>query len=413
MPSIYFLLFFTALATSTQAVNSTLLTRVRATYEHIHAHPEIGNKEFETSKLIRAELEQAGYTEFVDSPSLKTEVIAVLRTGRPGPTICLRAELDALAIAEETECEFISTVPGMMHACGHDAHAAMLLGAAIELKNDPTVNGNIVFLFQPAEEVKGGADDIINDSTLQKLGVEQVFAQHVFPGLPVGVIRIAPGPVLAGSNYYSVTVTGRGSHAAYPHQGDDVPTCMANIIAGLTGLPARKMNVLEEPCIMSVAWIECDTAKTYNVLDEECSFGGTVRAYFDIADSIQNGGTIESLMNDYITNTAEAYGCTAELKLRRGAPPTTNDPALCEAVLKAPDKFPALRADGESIKRMTAEDFSYYTQTFPCLYFSLGVAKDGLGDVGLHQSKFSIHPDALEVGTNFLIWLARWSTRTQ
>jgi len=390
-----------------------VLSKVRITYEHIHAHPEIGNKEFETSKLIRTELEQAGYTEFVDSPSLKTEVITVMRTGRPGPTICLRAELDALAISEETECNFSSTVPGMMHACGHDAHAAMLLGAALELKNDPNVNGNIVFLFQPAEEVKGGADDIISDSTLQKLGVEKVFGQHVFPGLPVGVIRIAPGPVLAGSNYYSVKVSGRGSHAAYPHQGDDVPMCIANIISGLTSLPARKMNVLEEPCIMSVAWIECDTAKTYNVLPEECSFGGTVRAYIDIADSIQNGGTIESLMNDYITNTAEAYGCTAELKLRRGAPPTTNDLALCEAMLSAPDKFPALRADGESIKRMTAEDFSYYTQVFPCLYFSLGVAKEGLGEVGLHQSKFSIHPDALEVGTEFLIWLAEWSTRAK
>lgn len=407
------LLVVVLMSTPAWAAGSATRSLVRSTYEHIHAHPEIGHKEFETSKLIRTELEKAGYTEFVDSPSLKTEVISVLRTGRPGPTICLRAELDALAIAEETECDFISTVPGMMHACGHDAHAAMLLGAAVELKNSRDVSGTVVFLFQPAEEVKGGADDIIKDSTLHKLGVEKVFGQHVFPGLPAGVIRIAPGAVLAGSNYYSVKVSGRGSHAAYPHQGDDVPTCTANIISGLTSLPARKMNVLEEPCIMSVAWIECDTSKTYNVLSEECSFGGTVRAYFDIADSIQNGGTIESLMNEYITHTAAACGCTAELRLRRGAPPTTNNPELCEAVLSAADKFPALRADGESIRRMTAEDFAYYTQEFPCLYFSLGIAKDGLGEAGLHQSQFTIHPDALEVGTDFLIWLAEWSTRTE
>lgn len=398
---------------ATQSFAMDVQSKVSSIYEQIHAHPEIGNREFETSKLIRAELEQAGYTEFVDSPSLATEVITVLRTGKPGATICLRAELDALEILEDSTHAVCSTVPGMMHACGHDAHAAMLLGAALELKQNPNVTGNVVFLFQPAEEVKGGADDIVKDSTLQKLGVTKVFGQHVFPGLPVGVIRIAPGPVLAGSNYYSVTVKGRGSHAAYPHQGDDVPNCMANMIAGLTGLPARKMNVLEEPCIMSVAWMECDTAKTFNVLASEGSFGGTVRAYIDIADSIQNGGTIESLMENYLTNTAAAHGCTADLKLRRGAPPTTNDPELCDNILRAKDKFPALRADGESIKRMTAEDFSYYTQVFPSLYFSLGVAKDGLGEVGLHQSDFTIHPDALETGTAFLIWLAEWSTKAK
>ncbi|MBK6765174.1 MAG: M20/M25/M40 family metallo-hydrolase [bacterium] len=233
----------------------------------------------------------------------------------------------------------------------------------------------------------------------------------MFPGLPVGVIRIAPGPVLAGSNYYSVNVTGRGSHAAYPHQGDDVPTCLANIVSGLTSLPARKMNVLEEPCIMSVTWIESDTSHTYNVLPPEASFGGTVRAYMDIADTLQNGGTIEELMRDYITHTSQAHGCEAELRLRRGAPPTVNDPALWAAVLEAAREFPALRADGESIKRMTAEDFSYYTQEFPSLYFSLGIAKDGIGDAGLHTEHFAIHPDALDVGTRFLNWLAVWGTR--
>jgi len=384
---------------------------VRSMYEQIHAHPETGHHEFETSKLIRYELEQAGYTEFIDSPSLKTDVIAVLRTGRPGRTICLRAELDALEILEDSTHKICSEIPGRMHACGHDAHAAMLLGSAIELKNEPRLTGTVVFLWQPAEEVKGGADDIVRDSTLHKLGVERVFGQHVFPGLPVGVVRIAPGPVLAGSNYYSVNVTGRGSHAAYPHQGDDVPTCLANIVAGLTSLPARKMNVLEEPCVMSVTWIECDTSHTYNVLPSECSFGGTVRAYMDIADTLQNGGTIEEMMRDYVTHTAQAYGCEAELKLRRGAPPTVNDPKLCAAVLEAASDFPMLRADGESIKRMTAEDFSYYTQEFPSLYFSLGIAKDGIGSAGLHTEQFTIHPDALLAGTRFMNWLAVWGTR--
>lgn len=412
MPFSTLSIFVTILILTSQGF-ADVSPKVRATYEQIHANPELGNTEFETSKLIRAELEQAGYTEFVDSPSLKTEVIAVLRTGRPGPVICLRADLDGLEIAEKSGLEYASKIPGLSHACGHDAHSAMLLGAAMELKNDPSVNGTIVFLFQPAEEVKGGADDIIADSVLHKLGVKAVFGQHVFPGLPVGIVRIAPGPVLAGSNYYSVKVSGRGSHAAYPHQGDDVPTCLANIVSGVTTLPARKMNVLEEPCIMSVGWIECDTAKVYNALPEECSFGGTVRAYFDIADTIQNGGTIETLMSDYITHTAEACGCTAELRLRRGAPPTLNNVALTEAVLTSAHEFPALRGDGASIQRMTAEDFAYYTQEFPSLYFSLGIAKDGLGEAGLHTSEFSIHPDALAVGTDFLIWLAQWSTRAQ
>ncbi|MBK6765175.1 MAG: amidohydrolase [bacterium] len=148
-------------------------------YARIHSQPEMGHREFETGRLIRDELERAGYTEFVDAPSLETEVIAVLRTGRPGRTICLRAELDALEILEDSTHEVCSAVPGRMHACGHDAHAAMLLGAALELRDEPRVTGTVVFLFQPAEEVKGGADDIVRDSTLHKLGVENVWTARV------------------------------------------------------------------------------------------------------------------------------------------------------------------------------------------------------------------------------------------
>jgi amidohydrolase len=390
------------------AVEREIQETVKSIYQQIHQHPELSHQEFQTSLLIRGELERAGFTEFVDAPSLETELITVLRTGKPGPVTCLRAELDALGIQEKTEFSFASTVEGSMHACGHDAHAAMLLGAALALKADTTLRGTIVFLWQPAEEHRGGADDIIHDRTLHELGVERVFAQHVTPKIPVGDVQLTAGPLLAGSNYFRVTVSGKSSHGAFPHEGTDVPVALSELVSGLPTLPARRMNVIKEPCIISVGWIECDTQKVYNQIPDECSFGGTVRAFFDIGDTLQNGLTIESMMSGYLTNLAAAYGCSANFRMSRGAPPTVNDKSLAAKLLPEIQTGWEYGEVSQGDRYMTAEDFAYYTQEFPSLYFRLGIAKEGLGEVGLHQSEFTIHPDALEVGTQLLIWLAHY-----
>src|SRR4029077_16525947 len=174
---------------------------------------------FETSKLVRRRLEELGFTQFVDVASLPTAVVAMMDTGRPGKTIALRSELDARPGTEATGLPFSSTVPNRVHSCGHDAHAAILLGVAEVIKtNESLFAGRIVFVFQPAEETAGGADDIVRENVLSKLGVEAMLAQHSAPGLAVGKFQVSPGAIMAGSSYFTVDIKGKGGHAATPDQ---------------------------------------------------------------------------------------------------------------------------------------------------------------------------------------------------
>ena len=388
-------------------IEKAVSDKVQKTYQTIHQHPELSMQEYETGALIRKELEAAGFTEFVDAESLETEVIAVLRTGKPGKTTCLRAELDALGgTTERTGLPYSSTVEGVMHACGHDAHAAMLLGAALLLKDDPDLTGTIVFLWQPAEEKAGGADDIVDERVLHKLGVERVFAQHVAGGVEVGNIEFKSGPLLAGSNYFWGEITGNGSHGAYPHSGDDIPVTLGEIAAGLPTLPARQMNVVKEPCIITVAWLECGEERTLNKIPSSGSFGGTIRAFFDIDKELSNGKSITSIVTKYVMKTAQARNCNATLEIVRGAPPTVNNEALAASILPYLNQNWEHGSILESSRRMVAEDFAYYTKDFPSLFFKLGIAKDSLGWQTVHRDDFTIHPDALDIGVELLVLLA-------
>lgn len=218
-----------ALTVQAQGVTGAVASAVpvaRDAYFYLHANPELGNKEFLAHAYIEKQLRALGFTEFVAAPSAPTAVIAVFDTGRPGRTIALRAEMDARPLDQVSEPaghQPRSSIAGVMHNCGHDVHAAVLLGtAALVRANAAHFNGKIVFLFQPAEEIAGGADDIVKDRILEQRHVERIFALHAAPGMPVGTVGLSEGAILAGSNYFTLTLKGRGSHAAAPQDGGDV-----------------------------------------------------------------------------------------------------------------------------------------------------------------------------------------------
>lgn len=387
----------------------------RDAYVFLHTNPELGKKEVKAHAYLTERLKAFGYTDFVASPSLPTAVIAVLDTGRPGPTIALRAEMDARPLPdgadEPADHMPRSQVKGVMHNCGHDAHAAILLGVAAMLKKHVgQLSGKIVFLFQPAEEVAGGADDIVRDGTLEKLGVTRIFAEHSAPGMPVGTVGVAPGDTLAGSNYFKLVLTGRSSHAAAPADGDDVALGAMKVAEEISELPARRLDISSRPAVVSITNFTANSGAT-NVLPGSAEIDGTIRAYEDPTVAPAGGRSLKDIVTARVAAVAAAYGLTPSWKeFRVAAPPTRNDPALFATTTPVlAGAFPG-RVDTTGYRSMYSEDFAYYTSRTPALYFSLGIAKDGLGGAGVHTAGFTIHPDALRSGMTLMALLAEIGT---
>jgi amidohydrolase len=402
-------------AAITAADVAPVMDEVRADFEEFHRHPELGKQEIETSRRVRARLRAVGFTRFEDIPALPTAVVAVLDTGRPGPTIALRSELDARPGDETTGLPYASTVKGVMHSCGHDAHAAILLGAArVLFARRSALRGRVVFVFQPAEETPGGADDIVADGVLDRLHVKAIFALHSAPGLAVGKVELTAGPVLAGSTYFTGHVHGAGSHAAAPFEGDDVVASAARIVDRLVDLPARHLDGIAHPAVISVTALAAGDVKAANVLPTDAELRGTVRSFDDLEKTAVTaaGATLEGLIASQVSGWATALHVTATLEWRRGSPPTVNDPALAARLT------PALRDAwgkgdlGEQPRAMFSEDFAFYTSGRPALYVSLGVAKGDLGKQPVHTNAFSVHPDALEAGVRWTALVADVALRS-
>lgn len=377
------------------------------TYKTIHSYPELGKHEFKTAQLIRSRLREFGYVDFIPVPNLDTAVIAVLDTGRPGKVVALRAELDGRPGTEETKLPYASKVPNVMHSCGHDAHAAILLGAAKALYDlRVSITGKIVFVFQPAEETAGGADDIVASNVLDKLGVEYLYALHSAPTVPVGSVQISPGSILAGSNYFTVTLNGKSSHAASPQEGSDLITVAAEAVTSLTKIPARSMDVVGRPALMSVTYFQAGDEKVLNILPSTASFKGTIRSFEDI-DMAEDTSqlSIHALMKQRLDGIAAAYNIKIDLEIRKGSPPTINNRVAFDKVF-----IPLRRLDSnlsyiDFPRFMFSEDFAFYTPKHSCLYLGLGVAKDGMGGEPVHTSRFSVSLDALTVGVRLMVRL--------
>jgi amidohydrolase len=390
---------------------ATAGTRAFAHYQALHRIPELGKQEFKTAAYIRQQLQAAGIRDLRTVAGLPTAVIAVIDTGKPGRAVALRAEMDARKGSETSGLPYASQIPGMMHSCGHDAHAAMLLAAAETIaKAAKGLTGRYVLVFQPAEETAGGADDIVASGILSRLGVSAILALHAAPGLPVGAVDLAPGPILAGSHYFTVTVTGRGSHAAAPQDGDDVPTVTADLISDLVRLPARTFDAVAKPVVISVTSITAGDEHSANVLPTQAVFRGTLRTFQDITAATPGHPSIKGRIEQFLTGRARAAGTEARITWRPGPPPTVNDAGLYDrAVTQLRRHWPALQI-GTGKPSMYAEDFAYYTPHVPALYAGLGTAKGKLGLAPVHTDGFTVHPDALTVGVRLLLEFASLDT---
>lgn len=391
-----------AAETDVQAV----MPLVTELYRDMHEHPELGRDTPRASEAVRRHLRRIGGFAFHNVAALPTAIIASIDTGRPGPCKALRAELDARPIAdgEPADHDPRSQVADRMHTCGHDAHAAMLLGAAAYVsRNRDAFTGRLVFVFQPAEETRGGADEIVADGVLARLGVQAIFAQHVAPGTPVGAITLSRGAALAGSTSFTLRLSGSGSHAAVPFEGADLPVVTARFIEALAEFPARHLDIANRPVVISPTNVTFEGGAS-NVMPSAAAITGTIRS-FEALDE-QTAGSIGARLRQHLEALARAYNVTPDWRITPGSPPTVNNSALFEKALVAlrPQWGEHLLASDE--RGMFSEDFAFYTATIPALYFGLGIQRGNLGGVGVHDRNFTLHPDALPVGVRLLVDLA-------
>ena len=362
----------------------------------IHRNPELGFEELRTQALVEKELDSLGIEH---RRIAKTGVVGVIRGAKPGRVVALRADMDALPITEKSGEPFSSEVPGKMHACGHDAHTAMLLGAARVLQGmREELHGTIVLLFQPAEEGPGGAEPMIEGGALDDPKVEAVAMLHVDHRLHAGSIGVTPGPVNASADEFYVIVQGRGGHGAYPHTAADAIPAAAAMVTALQTIASRETDPLKS-VVVTVGTISGGYRN--NVIADEVKMSGTLRAH---DPEIRN--ELESRVRRILDGVAAAYGVKAELQVNYGYPPVVNNVALAEnfsKYMKAHSSVPVHRP----APTMGAEDFAYFAQRVPGVHVRLGIRNDETGAVHSgHSPLFRIDEAALPVGVQTLVAFA-------
>jgi amidohydrolase len=382
---------------------------------HLHQYPELSNREFKTAAYVEAHLRSLGLE--VRREVAHTGVVAILRGGKPGPVVALRADMDGLPVKERVDLPYASKARGVhdgdsvdvMHACGHDMHTSMLMGAAEILTSmKASLKGTIVFIFQPAEEQappgeEGGAELMIKEGVLRDPNVDVIFGLHISSGIEVGKIHYKPGGAMAAVNSFSMTVHGKQTHGAAPWLGVDPIVTAAQIIMGLQTIVSRQMELTKEPVVITVGKISGGVRE--NIVPEEVTMIGTIRT---LDTSMQR--IIHEKIRRTATNIAESMGATVDVNIRKGYPVTFNDLELTRKML--PTIFDA--AGGEqnviiSKPRTGAEDFSFYAQEVPGLFLWLGGMKPGTSSADApphHTPDFKVEDEAMPLGIKTLCYLA-------
>lgn len=356
----------------------------------IHQHPELGYEERRTSALVAARLRELGLS--VRTNVGGTGVIGVLRGGKPGKTVLLRADMDALPIQEENSVAYASQNAGVMHACGHDAHTAMLLGVARLLADRRAdVPGTVKFMFQPAEEGGAGARKMIDDGVLDDPPVDAAFGLHVDAERYVGQVSVRPGPSNASSDRFVIVVQGRGGHAARPHRSVDPIVVGAQIVSALQTLVSREVSPIE-PAVVTVGSMTAGT--TFNVIPDTATIKGTVRAYNEEVRVL-----LQERVGELARGIAAALRATAEVEYRVGYPVLSNDPEKVELARAALNEVLGTEAVFDRDPSMGAEDFSFVLQRVPGAFMYLGVRNPSWkAPRPVHTATFDLDEEALPVG---------------
>ena len=363
----------------------------------IHAHPEPAFQENRTADIIARELERFGIA--VHRGVGKTGVVGVLKAGDGARSIGLRADMDALSIAEHNDFAHKSIYPDMMHACGHDGNTVMLLGAARYLAEHPDFDGTVVFIFQPAEEGEGGALEMINDGLFQRFPMDSIYGLHNWPGMAAGEIAVFAGPVMAGTDRFEITLRGRGSHAAMPHLANDVIIAASQLVMSLQTVTSRSLHPTEA-AVVSVT--RFDAGSAWNVLPVEATLRGTIRFF---TDETQNA--IASAVTRLANGAAAAFGANAEVRFKHVTPATVNTAREAEQCLNVARGIVGKdKVTDKARPSMAAEDFSCLLKHRPGCYAWLGNGPDSDGNT-LHSPRYDFNDETLPIGIAYWIGLAQ------
>ena len=379
-----------------------------------HAHPELGNRETRTAGIVAAELRRLGME--VRTGVAHTGVVGVLRGGRPGGVVALRADMDALPVTEEVALPFASRERatyngqdvGVMHACGHDMHTAMLLGAAgalAAMRRD--LPGTVVFVFQPAEEgappgERGGAPLMLTEGAFENPAPQAVFGIHVFSRIPTGRLDVRPGPMMASSDELRIVVRGRQTHGALPWRGVDPIVTAAQVVLGLQTITSRQTDATLAPAVVTIGMIQGGVR--FNIIPDSVLLVGTVRAFDEAMRR-----DIHERIRRTATNIAEASGATADVRITLGNAVTTNDSALVQRMLPSLRRINGEQGVGTAQLTTTAEDFSALANRVPGIFLFLGVTPPGAVNdtvAANHSPRFFADEGALPVGVRALANLA-------
>ncbi|MEM1289115.1 MAG: M20 aminoacylase family protein [Pseudomonadota bacterium] len=360
----------------------------------LHQNPEIMYDLPQTMAYVAAKLESFGCDQVVSGLG-QTGVVGVIKGSKgDGPVVALRSDMDALPILEETGLAHASKTPGKMHACGHDGHMAMLLGAAEHLCETRAFKGSVAVVFQPAEEGGAGAKAMMDDGLFETFGIDEVYGLHNYPGIPVGEFAIRPGPIMAATDVFALTVTGSGGHAARPHTLIDPVIASAQIITALQTIASRNADPLES-LVVSVTTIHAGEAD--NVIPERVRLTGTVRTLIPEMRDLA-----ERRIREIATGTAAALGCEAQLQYERNYPVVVNHE---RETLYAADVAATIvgqdQVDGDTPPVMGGEDFAFMLEGRPGAFIFAG---NGLDSANLHSPHFDFNDDVIPYGTSY--WVA-------
>ncbi|TNC71435.1 M20 aminoacylase family protein [Rubellimicrobium roseum] len=353
---------------------------------HIHRRPELGFDLPETAAFVAARLREFGVDEIHEG--IATSGIVALIHGRAkGPAIGLRADMDALPMEDLSGAPYASEIPGRAHACGHDGHTAMLLGAARYLAETRNFAGTAVLLFQPAEEQGGGGQVMVQEGVLDRFAVQQVYAMHIAPGTPLGEFATTPGPIMAAVDDFSITLRGRGGHAAYPHDATDPIPGACALVGALQTIASRNADPMKQ-LVVSVTQVHAGSA--YNVIPEEAMVSGTIRSYDKALHALAR-----RRLEEIVHGHAAAFDLGAQIDIIEGYPPTVNDPDRTAFAAEVAREV-AGRVDTAMVPEMGAEDFSFMLEARPGAFLFLGN-----GDTPMcHHPAFDFDDRALPVGAS-------------